>query len=392
MADSSCFENRSSPPALGLYVHVPFCVRKCIYCSFYSLAGAGQWHGRYVQAVLTQLRQAAALEECRNYRVRSVFFGGGTPTVLPVSELERLLVRCCAAFDLEPGSVETSIEVNPATVDRQGFHRLRRAGFNRVSIGIQSLDARELKILGRVHTAAQAETTVRQAREAGFSNLSLDLMYGLPGQDLYHWQQTLESALALEPDHLSIYELTLEPGTPLAAQVKEGALSLPGEETILAMLELTGQMLTSQGLRRYEISNYARPGFTCCHNINYWHNGAYLGFGPAAVSCLAGRRWTNIADLERFCTLAEQGRPVQAEQEELDREARFRETVVMGLRMLAGVSIGKLETRFGINALTYYGDLLGRLVQEELLVLEGDALRLGDRGLLLANTVMAELV
>ncbi len=392
MTDFPLPEKSLSSAAPGLYIHVPFCVRKCTYCSFYSLAGAGQRQGRYVQAVLTQLQQAAAVAEYRRLRPGSVFFGGGTPTVLAVSELELLLARCCAAFDLEPGSVETSIEINPATMDQQGLTRLRRAGFNRLSIGVQSLDARELKVLGRVHTAAQAGDTVRQARQAGFDNLSLDLMYGLPGQDLHHWQQTLESALALEPDHLSIYELTLEPGTPLVAQVNRGELSLPNEEIVLAMLELTGRMLEKRGLQRYEISNHARPGFRCRHNLNYWHNGTYLGFGPAAVSCLAGRRWTNIADLEQFCTLVEQDRSVVADQEELAPEARFRETVVMGLRMLDGVSLSSLEARFGIDGLKYYGDRLKRLVTQQLLVLDGDMLRLTEQGLLLANTVMAELV
>jgi oxygen-independent coproporphyrinogen-3 oxidase len=380
------------PATFGVYIHVPFCVQKCAYCSFYSIPRGRKWFDLYVEAVRTQIRQAARNDWCRGRRVETIFFGGGTPSLLLPAQLASLLQACGHDFACRPVSMETSLEVNPATIDYDGFVRLRRAGFNRVSIGVQSLVDRELQVIGRMHTADEAIQTVARARKAGFANLSLDLIYGLPGQDLASWQQTLERALGLAPDHLSVYELTLEQGTPLAARLGQGTLELPDEEEVLAMLDLTVGMVSRAGLDRYEISNYGRPGYACRHNINYWHNGSYLGFGPAAVSCMSGRRLTAVADVEQFCLRVQNGESVVVDQEELSREARFRETVIMGLRMVAGVSLEGLAARFGINAVSYYGETLARLLKQQLLEISGGQLRLTGQGLLLADSVMAELV
>jgi len=345
-----------------------------------------------VKAVHAQIEQMAQCGWSQGRQVESIFFGGGTPTVLSSRQLVFLLQECGRRFGCQPASIETSIEVNPATIDYDGFVQLRQSGFNRVSIGVQSLDDRELKIIRRLHTAADAIRTVALAREAGFDNLSLDLMYGLPGQNLSRWQQTLDRALALAPDHLSMYELTLEQGTSLAVRIGQGELHLPGEDEVLAMLDHTSRTVERSDLRRYEISNYARPGYECRHNVNYWHNGSYLGFGPGAVSCMSGRRLTAIADVEQFCSRIQAGQSVIVDEEELATEARFRETVIMGLRMICGVFLQELVDRFGINAMSYYGKTLGRLMEQELLEVHQGRLRLTDRGLLLANTVMAELV
>ncbi|NOX80998.1 MAG: coproporphyrinogen III oxidase family protein, partial [Deltaproteobacteria bacterium] len=250
----------------------------------------------------------------------------------------------------------------------------------------------ELRRLGRLHTAAAARQTVSWARRAGFTNLSLDLMYGLPGQRLAGWLETLRQALDLEPEHLSIYELTVEEGTPFAGRARRGNLNLPAEEEVLAMMEATLTRLAAAGYRRYEISSYARPGRECRHNINYWRNGSYIGLGAGAVSCLDGRRLSGVADVEDYCCRLESGRPVWSDVEQLDREARFRETVIMGLRMTAGVSVAELRRRFDIDLPAYYGPTLAALLDQDLLVHDRERLRLSARGLVLANRVMAELV
>ena len=387
-----CHAKPWQPHTFSLYIHVPFCLQKCTYCDFYSVAGHGKLFARYVAAVCAQLRQAARDELHRQRRVASIFFGGGTPSILSPDQLIVLLQECEHAFDCRAEGLETSLEVNPATVDHRDFVQLRRAGFNRVSIGVQSLDDRELAEIGRLHTAAEAVRTVHQARRAGFANLSLDLMYGLPGQKLSSWQQTLARALDLAPDHLSLYELTPAQGTPLADQLEQGRLRLPDEDEVLAMLDHTLALTAQAGLQRYEISNYARSGYACIHNMNYWHNGSYLGFGPAAVSCMSGRRVRPVADVRQFCTGIESGGSIVVEEEQLDNEARFRESVIMGLRMINGVSLSALEERFSLNALEYYGSSLERLQQQKLLTISRDRLQLSEQGLLLANTVMAELV
>ena len=389
---------------LGLYLHVPFCLRKCGYCSFYSEAGR-QDCSSYLAAVTRQIRQFSRRGdpcdrpanpgeyEIRPYerQLTSIFFGGGTPTMLPPEALCALLAECRQCFPCAE-EAEISLEANPATVDLAALHTLRQAGFNRLSLGVQSLHDAELRQLGRPHTAAEAAQTAKLAQQAGFATLNLDLMYGLPGQTLPSWRETLAQALALRPQHLSIYELTIEEGTPFARQQEQGELALPDEDTVLLMLEATQQMTEEAVFRRYEISNYALIGCECRHNINYWRNGDYIGIGPGAVSCLDGTRRSAAADVAEFCRRMENGGLVWDDEEHLEPEAAFRESVVIGLRMTAGVSLDELRRRFGIDAAAYYGKTLTRLTGQTLLELADGRLRLTAQGLLLANAVMAELV
>lgn len=376
----------------GLYVHVPFCRRKCAYCSFYSFAPQGADLARFCAALRSQMHQMAQLPEVRALRFGSLFFGGGTPSVLPAATLAELLTEFRRLYPFTEAEPEITIEVNPGTIDPAGLRLLRRAGCNRLSIGIQSFADRELARLGRIHTAAEARSAITAARHAGFANLSFDLMYGLPGQRLQDWRATLDQALTLAPVHLSMYELTLEAGTPLAAAVEAGDARLPEEDEILAMMAAIDTAMSGNGLARYEISNYAVPGWECRHNCNYWHNGSYLGLGPGAVGTVAGVRYSAVADLGDYCRLVAGGQPVWQDEERLDMEARFRETVVMGLRLLAGVSAAELRQRFGLDLATYYGPVLERLLAQGWLLLHQGQLRLSPTGLPLANRVMAELV
>ncbi len=384
LADSA---TNTLPSGLGLYIHVPFCLQKCLYCSFYSVTNQPDLYNRYAAAVKEQILRFAERSDIQAQQVHTIFFGGGTPSILGSDLLTRLLKNCFLNFDCAPG-LETSLEVNPATVDQAALHELRRAGFNRISIGVQSFDDRELEVLGRVHSAADGIRTVQMARRAGFSNINLDLMYGLPDQDKHKWQESLQQALSLQPEHLSLYELTMEGNTPFAQRYDRGELRLPEEEVVLAMVATTEEMVTAAGLHRYEISNYARPDRKCSHNINYWHNASWLGLGPGAVSSLNGCKIKTISDVECFC----QPGANKEERETLDNEAAFRETVVMGLRMIGGIGLEELEKRFAINAISYYGTTLDRLIAHNLVTIEEGRLRLTGQGLLLANTVMAELV
>lgn len=376
----------------GLYVHVPFCCRKCSYCSFFSFVPQPGDLERFSSALRLQMRQLAEHPEVQALTFATVFFGGGTPSVLPPTLLDQLLAELRRLFAFTANEPEITVEVNPGTIDGAGLLELRRAGFNRLSIGVQSLDDHELAMLGRIHSSEEALATIAAARRAGFDHLSFDLMYGLPQQTPVGWRTTLDRALALDPVHLSMYELTVEPETPFACQVQAGAWTMPPEEEVVAMMGVIASAIAASPLQRYEISNYALPGHECRHNCNYWDNGQYLGLGPGAVSSMGGVRRTAVADLAEYCRRIDAGQSVWQEEERLDPEAAFRETVVMGLRMLAGVSIAGLRQRFGIDLPSYYGRILDQLIDHGLLVLQGDRLCLSAKGLPLANRVMAELV
>lgn len=376
----------------GLYLHVPFCRKKCSYCSFYSFSPRSEDIRRYVEAVRLQLRQLAQDPEVRALGFATVFFGGGTPSTLPVEVLATLLADCREQFSLTGETREISIEVNPGTIDAAGLRQLRRAGFNRLSIGVQSLIDRELAQLGRIHTRDEALATIKAARSAGFDNCSVDLMYGLPGQSPSSWLETLERTLALAPAHLSLYELTVEEGTPFFLQVQQGRMTLPAEASVLDMMAAIDTTIGGSPLERYEISNYAVAGRQCRHNLTYWNNGSYLGLGPGAVSAFGGQRRATVADFAVYCERLAAGREVWQEIERLDPETAFRETVIMGLRLLAGVSIDELRQRFGIDLLPYYGALLHPLLDQHLVAICAGRLALTHRGLPLANQVMAALV
>ena len=373
----------------SLYIHIPFCAARCNYCSFNSYAGLEELQGRYVDSLCVELAQCAS--EGHMEPLKTVFLGGGTPSILSAALLKKLLASCFAYFPVHPDA-EISIEANPGTVDRAKFELLKIAGVNRISFGVQSFNDRELKKIGRIHSAEEAVQAVNMAKDAGFTNLSIDLMYGLPGQDSNSWQTSLKTALSLDLNHLSLYQLTVEEQTPLERMVREGRLQLPVEDELAAMDEITAQVTVKKGLSQYEISNYARSGCQCQHNITYWENRDYFGVGAGAVSCLHGSRKRNTAAPEEYCSLIESGKSTMIDEEKLNPEASFRETVIMGLRMNRGVAVKELEKRYEIQLETYYGKVLRQLIRDKLLEQSADYLYLTDRGRIFANLVMAELV
>lgn len=343
----------------------------------------------YVAALKKELSDLAAKIDHRS--LKSLFIGGGTPTVLPSSVLAELVGYCLQLFP-PIAEAEISVEVNPGTVNQFFLRALYAAGVNRLSMGFQSLNDLELLILGRLHTSAEAKEAMQAAKNAGFSNINLDLMYGLPGQTVNSWRATLAQAISLCPQHLSLYQLTIEKRTPFHQAVASGRIVLPGEDDILLMDEATDKLSSHSALNQYEISNYAKPGYECNHNINYWQNGDYLACGASAVSCVQGVREKRLANPLEYVRRITRGHSVIVERECLGPEASFRESVIMGLRMNKGVSLQLLEARYHIDIVKYYGIVLEKLINLQLVELTTSQLRLTPKGRPLANRVMAELV
>jgi len=373
----------------SLYIHIPFCAAKCNYCSFNSYAGLESLQERYVKLLCFELLQGAARPGQGG--LTTVFLGGGTPTLLSTSLLKQILSMCFSSFIISPDT-EISIEANPGTVDRDKLTSLLENGVNRLSIGVQSFNDQELKAIGRIHSASEAIKIVETAKEVGFNNLSLDLMYGLPGQSAKSWQTSLELAVSLRVKHLSLYQLTVEEQTPLESLVRREKLQLPEDNEIEVMDTITAECTAAAGFSQYEISNYSQLGYQSRHNMTYWENRDYFGVGAGAVSCINGTRRKNIANPERYCCLLETGQSTVIEEETLEFDASFRETVIMGLRLNRGVSLSLLEKRYGILLETYYGKVLHQLLTDGMLEKKAGFLRLSDKGRPFANRVMAELV
>lgn len=375
----------------GIYVHIPFCHAKCGYCAFASYPVAGHDPEAYLAALCREITFYREQAWCRGRVFDSLFLGGGTPTILEGAQLAGLLDTLRASFIVSPDA-EISVECNPNTVDAKKLAALAKAGVNRLSLGIQTFDDQTLRRIDRTHTAAEGERAVNLARQAGFTNLSLDLIYGLPGQSPAAWRETLARGVALVPQHLSVYQLSIEPGSRFADLAAAGKLTLPDEASETEMAVETVNHLTRAGFERYEISNFAQPGFRCRHNLNYWRNRSWLGLGAGAVGALSGLRLRNSADPQLYQRCWERGQPAWIEAEGLDRERSFRETVIMGLRLIEGLDLTELGGRFWIDLREYYGATLEQLIAKGLLELNNHRLRLTTRALPVANQVLAELV
>ncbi len=371
-----------------LYLHIPFCRSKCLYCSFSSFSGLESLYQRYCAALHQEIRALKA-EACAP--LDSVFIGGGTPTVLKPDELASILTCCRETLGFAPDA-EISLEANPGRLGYDALYRLRQSGFNRISFGVQSFDDRELQGLGRLHTAEKARRVVEEARRAGFDNLSLDLMYGLPDQSCESWLDTLEQALALQPEHLSAYQLSIDEGTVFHDRAASGVLNFPGEAEIERMDRVTRELCRAAGLVQYEISNFARDGLACRHNLNYWRNETYQACGAGAVSYVGGVRAKRWSDPLHYCRQLEQGGVLFEESETLASYASFRESVIMGLRLLDGISEARLAERYGLQIKEVYPTELAKLIKQGFVLREKGRIRLSEKGRRLANQVMALLV
>ena len=375
--------------SLGLYLHIPYCLHKCGYCDFNSHPENQAEAEVYISALLAEIDHYAV--KLKEKKVPTVFFGGGRPTILPPDHLDKILGRVKNRFDLTQ-NCEISIEANPATVECETLEQIRLSGFNRISIGVQSFDAEELKLLERVHNQEEIHTTVDRARQAGFNNLSLDLMFSLPGQSPEKWKSHLQQAVNKKPDHLSAYGLTIEPATSFFKLQERGLLQLPHEDIQLEMLETTIGFLQSAGYEHYEISNYAKPGYECQHNLNYWNNGEYLGLGAGASSYLNGERFKNINLPSRYIREVQVGGTAVESTERLEPLHAMGETIMLGLRQLKGISIENFENRFQVSFNTVYGKVLAPLLEERLITLNQNRMALSRKGLFIADSVILKFL
>jgi oxygen-independent coproporphyrinogen III oxidase len=381
----------------SLYVHIPYCVSKCPYCDFNSHVVPEIPEASYIEALIQELNYYARMNHWRARSVQTIFFGGGTPSTFQPSSIARILESANVLFPID-SDCEITLEANPGTVESANFAGYRSCGVNRISVGVQSFQPHLLKFLGRVHSADEAVKALHVIGDAGFENFSLDLIYANPGQSLRDLENDLDTALVFQSPHLSAYNLTIEEGTPFHHEYRSGRISLLSEEGEIAMAELIERRLRAGGLQRYEISNYARPGYHSRHNVNYWQNGDYLGIGAGAHSHqraandgIFGRRWWNEKNPARYMNkISESGQAVtDAEESDLTRAAG--EHMFSGLRLTEGVSLKAFSARFGNNMLEFY-PAISDWISEGLMERRGDRLRLTHRGLMVANSIFVHFV
>ncbi len=367
----------------GLYIHIPFCVQKCLYCDFPSVAGAVETQGAaYVAALVRQVQ--VWRRRFPAFVPETIYIGGGTPSLLTAEQLAALVGALEQAGWWQP-AVERSIEANPGTVTLEKLQAMQTLGLNRISFGVQSFSDVLLREIGRAHTAAQAAEAVDLAAQAGFRRINLDLMYGLPGQSTDDWAETLAQAVRQPVEHLSAYALTVEEGTPLARREASCPDYLPDDETVAAMQAMTLSALPAAGFARYEIANFAKPGAACLHNIGYWRYRPYLGLGAAAVSTCRGRRWRTTQALDAYVADAAAGRFAACEAEILPAGVRLGEFVFLGLRMVEGISLRTVNRRFAIHFQTMFAEQINYLRQRGWAELDKTHFRLTQEGMRWGN-------
>lgn len=383
---------------LGLYLHIPFCRSRCSYCDFNTWVGMEDLYDSYVQALCREIGSAGQLSHLpvssssARPRAATIFFGGGTPSILRPAQLGEAIRACRDTFDL-PDDAEITVECNPGTIDLSYLRALKAEGANRLSFGAQSADPAELQLLGREHGFADVIAAVEASRAAGFDNVSFDLIFGLPHQSLDTWRRTLHAALPLQPDHISLYALTIERGTPLHDRVRRGETPYPDPDAAADMYDLAEDMLGAAGYTHYEISNWRRPGRECAHNLIYWRNEPYFGFGPGAHSSSIRRRWWNVRRPADYIARIERGESVEMGSEDIDERASRGETMVMGLRLLQeGVTYARFAQRHGVEMREVFGEQLRAGQEKGLLELLPDRVRLTRKGRFLSNQVMATFV
>ena len=394
---------------LEIYVHIPFCAKKCAYCDFLSFPGNMRMRREYTDKLLEEIRIQSSF--VREYQVDTIFLGGGTPSVLDVSDITAIMGALKEHYDIAPDA-EITIEVNPGTVKMEGLVAYREAGINRVSMGLQSADDTELRYLGRIHTYDEFLKSFQRVRMAGFTNVNVDLISAIPGQTPESWRNTLKKTAMLKPEHISAYSLIVEEGTPfydrygghvemesyeMSPEERRRLMALPDlpdEDTEREMYYMTRNCLAEQGYERYEISNYARPGFECRHNVGYWTGTGYLGLGLGASSYLEGCRFHNTSDFQSYVSAhfddeAEFCQALRQDMEQLSVKSKMEEFMFLGLRLTRGVSTEGFITRFGQSIRNVYGGVIDKLEREGLLEHKNGYYHLTERGLDLSNYAMS---
>ncbi len=371
---------------IALFVFIPFCKIKCTYCDFNVYAHLTRLMKPYAEAVAREVSEFRVQNS--ELTARSVYLGGGTPSLMPIPAIEKILRACRDTFTILPDA-EITLEANPGHVDADQLRALRALGINRLSLGVQAFEDATLRRLNRGHTVADALATFDQARQAGFDNISLDFIYGLPLQTLDDWRATLDRARALQPEHLSLYALKVEEGTGLAHQIQRGKYLMPDDDLAAEMYEMAEEMLDAAGYAQYEISNWARQGaqFQSRHNLTYWRNQPYLGFGAGAHSCFGGERFWNVLSPVEYIQRIEQKASVVAGREEINRELEMAETMILGLRLNEGIILDEFARRYSEDARKKYAQPLREASELGLLECTDTRVRLTPRGRLLSNQV-----
>ena len=402
--------SESNVKELELYLHIPFCIRKCKYCDFLSAPASGQERQRYVESLCRNIRAYSA--PAKAYNVVSIFMGGGTPSILEPEQIEVIFRAVYETFQVDENA-EITMEMNPGTVTEEKLRACKKAGINRLSIGLQSTNNHELRVLGRIHTYEDFIDTYVMVRKAGFENVNIDLMSALPGQTEESYEDTLRTVAELAPEHISAYSLIIEEGTPFYDLYGEngvgcnpgGRESLPDEDMERRMYRRTSEILREYGYQRYEISNYAMQGYECRHNLGYWERKEYLGIGIGAASLMNETRWKETDSLEEYNEFwsreflfsepwSETSGVNNAyhDIEELSKKEQMEEYMFLGLRKMKGISVAGFYQSFGKSIQDVYGDVLHKLLQEKLIEKSGDNIRLTERGIDISNYVMSEFL
>ncbi|MCC8161366.1 MAG: radical SAM family heme chaperone HemW [Oscillospiraceae bacterium] len=363
----------------GLYIHIPFCKRKCAYCDFVSYSGMEHLADKYIGAL------AAEAEEYRGETIDSIFVGGGTPSLLSAAQIDKITRICTDTFNISP-DCEFTFEANPGTLDDDKLKAMLSGGVNRISVGVQSFNDGELRKIGRIHDAQTAYNTICHIKETGFSNINIDLMTALPCQSMQSLKKTLDTAVSLPVTHISAYSLIVEDGTPLEREYSQGKLILPDEDTDREMYEYTVDFLRENGFKQYEISNFAREGMECRHNVKYWIGEEYIGLGAAAHSYMGSTRFFNTSDIESYISGAP--REVTA----LTRKDKISEFMITGLRMMKGVSEKEFSRRFGEDISAVFGAELEKFINLKLMKYDGESYSLTPMGINVSNSVLCEFV
>ena len=377
----------------SLYLHIPYCEKKCIYCDFYSIDTMNSME-QFLDALEKEIAMYADQYSSRE-SFETIFFGGGTPSLLPPSTLERILNALLSHYRIDSGA-EITVETNPGTVDPEKLRGYRSIGVNRLSIGIQSFHPDELKFLSRIHTADEATSCVENAYRAGFDNVSVDLIFSLPNQTLERWKENIWRAITLQPKHISAYSLIIEQHTPLFTMVQEGTVKPLPEEKDTAMYKTTLAMMAENGFRQYEVSNFAMPGFECRHNKNYWNHSNYLSFGPSAHSfwkehSTKGRRWWNSRSIAHYCDAIGKGTFPVAGSENVEKDTMFSEAVFLGLRT-GELSATTLQQLYGVDMLSDRSEKLKIFSDEDLLHINGRRITLTRRGIMVCDAIAESLL
>lgn len=372
----------------GIYIHIPFCVHKCIYCDFLSAPADDDVKYAYTKALINEIRNTADRQV--KDKITSIFFGGGTPSVLPDCCIADILMAVRDCFDISDDA-EITMECNPGTVNESRLSEYRAAGVNRLSFGLQSTDNNELKMIGRIHTFEQFAESFRLARNAGFNNINVDLMSAIPGQTEATLENTFDKVMALQPEHISVYSLILEDGTYLADNIDKFP-PVPDEDEDRRMYHMTKERLHSAGYERYEISNYSRPGYECRHNLLYWNRGEYYGFGCSAAGFIGNERYSDIRDVKKYIELNGDIEKLHENIEILTKEDAMEEFMFLGLRKIAGVDVMDFQRRFGVPIENVYAKEIEHNIDKGLLIRQGDILKLTEYGIDICNTVMSDFI